>query len=194
MAWEAFDRNRKGCWLESASPDLFLLSTNCPPGSLKRKGQKRIPGADLLPTCGGKFPCGYPKHPRPNTHTFLALIHDQKHYTTVCQTHYHHPLKSTYICAVSIHDLITQTRTLVHSSLISLSFSQRAQEEWRSSGQVGGCRSPTSRSPLSAPFSTKWMLLSVKMCRLRSIESFLLRFSERNSHRVPVRVHSWNRS
>lgn len=30
------------------------------------------------------------------------------------------------------------------------------------------------------------------MCRLRSIESFLLRFSERNSHRVPVTAHIWN--
>lgn len=65
--------------------------------------------------------------------------------------------------------------------------------EWRSCGQVGGCRSPTSLSSCLSSFS-KWMLLSLKMCCLETAESLPLRFSNRNSHRVLATVHSWNRS
>lgn len=38
------------------------------------------------------------------------------------------------------------------------------------------------------------MLLSLKMCYLETAESLLLQISDRNSHRVPTTVHSWNHS
>lgn len=54
---------------------------------------------------------------------------------------------------------------------------------------MGGCRSPPSLQPVLFP---KWMLLPLKMCCLETAESFLLQFSDRNSHGVSATVHSWN--